>query len=381
MTTPSRLGTELSRSRRADAVLTLLDGSADTISWEWDIHRDEVSCSERSAAALGLPRDVHPLRLTHLLAPRAPGARQALKAQLLDEIAVADGQRPSRVEYELDLVVDGQIRRHLLIASVLSDTNGRPSHLFVVEVDITRSVHITAELKDQQRELERHLLAAERRCSSLQDYLAVLAHDLRSPLRSLANFAALANSTWGEAAPQDARTMLLYLQTEAARSADMVDELLAFASVGADALTMAPVPLDVLVQESWDNLDRPDDAALDFDDLPTVNADKRLLLRFFDNVLGNSVKYRASRPLKVHVSAKRIGPFWRCAVHDNGVGMPAGEHANAFDLFRRLTTSGEGNGLGLAIARRVIEAHEGEVWALPAADDGGTSVYFTLPVR
>ena len=161
----------------------------------------------------------------------------------------------------------------------------------------------------------------------------------------------------------------------------MVDELLAFASVGADALRMAPVPLGALVQESWDNLERPDDAAIDFGDLPTVNADKKLLLRFFDNVLGNSVKYRASRPLKVQVSAKRIGPFWRFAVHDNGIGMPAGEHANAFDLFRRLTTSGEGNGLGLAIARRVIEAHEGEVWALPAADDGGTSVYFTLPVR
>lgn len=381
MTPPARPGTELPRGRRADAVLTLLEGTTEAIVWEWDIHRDEVSCSDRSVAALGLPRDVHPLRLSHLLASRAPAARQDLKAQLLDEIAVADGQHASRLECELDLVVDAQIRRHLLRATVLTDPTGRPTHLMVVEVDITRSVHLTSELRNQHRELERRLLEAERRGAALEDYLAVLAHDLRSPLHSLANFAALANSTWGEAAPADARTMLRYLQTEAQRSADMVDELLAFASVGADALTLAPVPLNALVLQSWDSLDRPDDAALACDELPTVRADKRLLLRFFDNVLGNAVKYRAARPLRVSVSAKRIGPLWRLAIHDNGVGMPAGEHASAFDLFRRLTTSGEGSGLGLAIARRVIEAHQGEVWALPAADNGGTSVFFTLPVR
>jgi signal transduction histidine kinase len=117
------------------------------------------------------------------------------------------------------------------------------------------------------------------------------------------------------------------------------------------------------------------------DKYPRVYADKVRIREVLTNLIQNSIKYHdKNRPLKIeigHHSAKDEVVFF---VRDNGIGIDISEFEKVFDLFYRGTASGEGSGAGLAIVKRIIEAHGGRVWA-EGEMGKGTSIYFTLPQR
>jgi signal transduction histidine kinase len=119
-------------------------------------------------------------------------------------------------------------------------------------------------------------------------------------------------------------------------------------------------------------------ATLDVGELPEVDGDPRQLRRVLQNLVGNAVKFRAQAPLRIEVSALRDSQEWVVTVRDNGLGVDADQASRIFGMFERANREVDGVGIGLAVSRRIVEAHDGRIW-VERAGDGGSAFRFTLP--
>jgi signal transduction histidine kinase len=174
--------------------------------------------------------------------------------------------------------------------------------------------------------------------------------------------------------------VLQELRASTDRGRELIDGVLAYARSG--ELTRERVSLDdVLADVASDLRVAIDDAGavLLVEDLPTVSGDPAQLRRVFLNLVGNALKFRGDAPLRIDVGAERREHEWVVTVRDNGVGIAREHVATIFGMFSRLERRVEGSGIGLAVCRRVVEAHGGHIWVEPA-DGGGSAFRFTLPI-
>jgi light-regulated signal transduction histidine kinase (bacteriophytochrome) len=111
-----------------------------------------------------------------------------------------------------------------------------------------------------------------------------------------------------------------------------------------------------------------------------ITSDLIQLTRLFQNLLVNSIKYRSEAPPAIHVAARRQGAEWRISVHDNGIGIEPQYAEKVFGIFRCLEPreKGGGNGMGLAICRKIVSRHGGRIWVESELGKGAT-FHFTLP--
>ena len=141
------------------------------------------------------------------------------------------------------------------------------------------------------------------------------------------------------------------------------------------------VALDRLMAEVADDL-RPSlegaGATLEICELPEVEGDPRQLRRVLQNLVGNAVKFRGDAPLRVEVSALQDSQEWVVTVRDNGAGVDPDQASRIFGMFSRADSATEGAGIGLAVCRRIVEAHGGRIWVEPG-EDGGSDFRFTMP--
>jgi signal transduction histidine kinase len=213
--------------------------------------------------------------------------------------------------------------------------------------------------------------------SELRGYADMVAHDLREPVTGIAHLVTLLERRADEP-PSPEVLALLRASTERAR--ELIDGVLDYARAG--ELQRERVALDrVMGEVAADLLPTLDGAgaALEVGALPEVQGDPRQLRRVLQNLVGNAVKFRAEAPPRVEVSALQGNEGWVVTVRDNGVGVNPDHASRIFGMFARVNGDTEGTGIGLAVCRRVVEAHGGRIWVEPA-EGGGSAFRFTLPV-
>ena len=212
--------------------------------------------------------------------------------------------------------------------------------------------------------------------SELRNYADVVAHDLSEPVAGIAMLVGLLERR-AEQPPSPA--VLSQLRASAERARDLIDGVLLYARVG--ELSTEPVALGELMAEVAEDLRaRLDEAGatLEVGELPEVQGDRRQLRRVLQNLLANAVKFRGDAPLRVEVTTVRDSLEWVVTVRDNGLGVDAAQATRIFSMFSRANEQIDGAGIGLAVCRRIIEAHGGRIWVEPA-DSGGSAFRFTLP--
>ena len=210
----------------------------------------------------------------------------------------------------------------------------------------------------------------------LRNYADVVAHDLSEPVAGIAMLVGLLERR-AEQPPSPA--VLRQLRASAERARDLIDGVLVYARVG--ELSTEPVALGELMAEVAEDLrTRLDEAnaTLEVGELPEVQGDRRQLRRVLQNLLANAVKFRGDAPLRVEVTAVRDSLEWVVTMRDNGLGVDAAQATRIFSMFSRANEHVDGAGIGLAVCRRIIEAHGGRIWVEPA-DSGGSAFRFTLP--
>jgi len=212
--------------------------------------------------------------------------------------------------------------------------------------------------------------------AELRSYADVVAHDLSEPVAGIAMLVGLLERR-GEQPPPPA--VLGQMRSSAARAQDLIDGVLLYARAG--ELSLEPLRLGVLVTEVAEDLHarlEEAGATLAVGELPEVRGDPRQLRRVLQNLLANAVKFRGDAPLRVEVSAVRDTHEWVVTVRDNGVGVQPAQATRIFGMFSRASNEIDGAGIGLAVCRRIVDAHGGRMWVEPA-DGGGSAFRFTLP--
>jgi signal transduction histidine kinase len=212
--------------------------------------------------------------------------------------------------------------------------------------------------------------------ADLRNYADVVAHDLNEPIAGIQMLVGLLERRADEPPPPG---VLEQLRDSTERARDLIDGVLVYARAG--ELHSERVTLGQLVAEVADDVATTladAGATLDVGDLPEVDGDPRQLRRVLQNLLGNAVKFRDEAPLRVEVSARPDSQEWVLTVQDNGIGVDPEEASRIFGMFTRADRRREGAGIGLAVCRRIVEAHGGRIWVERPAG-GGSAFRFTLP--
>ena len=221
--------------------------------------------------------------------------------------------------------------------------------------------------------------------ADLQRFAYVCAHDLREPLRMVTAYTQLLAHRYQGRLDADADEFIRFAVEGALRMDSLVRDLLAYARLGAAGEGVADVDAREIVDEALANLAlsiRESDASLRVDPLPRVVGPRVELVALFQNLIGNALKFRGEQRPEVHVSGERdAGSDWATfRVRDNGIGMDARYADRIFGVFQRLHTRSEypGNGIGLAICKKVVESLGGEI-SVASEPGRGSTFTFTLP--
>jgi len=222
--------------------------------------------------------------------------------------------------------------------------------------------------------------------TALEQFAYVASHDLQEPLRTMRSYAELLTSKYQGKLDADADQFLGFIVSAAARMSSLIHDLLAYARLTTEEERPVSVALDEDLEAALTHLDgaiKESGASVTHDPMPTLPVDRGQMVRLFQNLIGNAVKYRkADEPVHVHLSAELTGAEWVISIRDNGIGFDPKYASAIFQPFKRLHKAEEfpGTGVGLAICRRIVQAQRGRIWAESKLGEG-TTFFFTLPVE
>jgi signal transduction histidine kinase len=219
--------------------------------------------------------------------------------------------------------------------------------------------------------------------AELEQFAYIASHDLQEPLRMVATYTQLLAERYRGRLDENADKFIGYACEGALRMQTLVQDLLAFSRVGRNCDTCAHVDCKAAMAEVLLNLGpaiQESGAAVTHGALPAVWADRSQVTQIFQNLIGNAIKFRGKEAPAISVQAEKVGPQWVFSVSDNGIGIAPEYAENIFVVFQRLHTRTEypGNGIGLAICKKIIERCGGKIWVEAQAGHG--SIFkFTLP--
>jgi signal transduction histidine kinase len=253
--------------------------------------------------------------------------------------------------------------------------------------DAQRVEWMIRQLKTSREAEERLIHQAEQLARSnagLEQFAYVASHDLREPLRMMSTYSQLLARKYGGRLDAEAEQIMGYIVDGASRIESLVSGLSAYSSVTAPdesgrsgrvdmnrAAGVAILNLTALIRETG--------ARVTQDDLPAVRGDETQLVQVVQNLIDNAIKFRKMDEAPcVHLTGRRAGEDAVFSVRDNGIGIPTLYQAQIFGIFKRLSRSGSGTGIGLALCQRIVEKHHGTIW-VESEPGKGSQFSFTIP--
>ena len=248
---------------------------------------------------------------------------------------------------------------------------------------------ISRDIKERKQSEKRLKKLVENLKSSneeLEQFIHCAYHDLQEPLRTVASYTQLLEYRYKDKLDSDANDFINYAVNGAVRMQQIIQDLLEYSSVITKGEEFKPVNLENALNEAILNLTviiDHNNAEITHDPLPIIIADKRQIVQLFTNLIENAIKFKKDdKPPKIHISVskdKQNGEHvFRVA--DNGIGLEPRYAERIFVIFQKLHTLDkyQGNGIGLAVSKRIIERHGGYIW-VESKPQRGATFYFTVP--
>ena len=264
-------------------------------------------------------------------------------------------------------------------------TEGKPCQYVAIRADITKRKLVEQALARQALELSRRDEELARSNVELEQFAYVASHDLQEPLRTIANYTQLLAERYRGKLDEQADKYIAYSVDGAVRMQSLIHDLLKFSRVGKAEIEPRATDCRTVVEEALRNLQaavEESGAVVNWNGLPVVMADPSQLTQVFQNLIANAIKFHGSETPVIQIDAEKKDHEWVLTVSDNGIGIPAESWQDIFVIFRRLHTRTEyaGNGIGLAICKKIIERHGGKIW-IEAQAKPGCRFKFTLPAE
>ena len=269
-----------------------------------------------------------------------------------------------------------QIKYISVRALVVKDRIDRSLKLSGVAFDITEMQEGTEKLVSK---LNEELLRSNK---ELERFAYVASHDLQEPLRMVTNFTQLLARNYEDKLDKDANEFIYYAVDGARRMHDLINGLLAYSRVQTKGKEFQKVDLNVVLKNSLRNLSvnvEERNAQIKSDNLPTVLADESQMVQLFQNLISNSIKFSTDTP-RINISVKSEKKHHVISLTDKGIGIDPQSFEKIFQIFQRLHYKDEfkGTGIGLAICKRIVERHGGNIWVESETGKGST-FHFTIP--
>ncbi len=271
---------------------------------------------------------------------------------------------------------DGTYRWFLCRAVPLRSSKGAIVRWFGSCTDIQEQMNSATKLQAANDALRRSN-------SDLEQFAYAASHDLQEPLRMVAIYTQLLKEEYAGKLDSNAGTYIDFAVTGAQRMEALLKNLLSYAKIANtseaadredanEALKVAQLNLSAIIKET--------NASITSDELPIVWIPRFHLIRLFQNLLSNAMRYRGDLSPVIHVAARRTGHCWTFSVRDNGIGIAPEYLTQIFGVFKRLHSQQyEGTGIGLAMCQKIVERSGGHIWADSEVGKGST-FFFTLPV-
>jgi signal transduction histidine kinase len=211
----------------------------------------------------------------------------------------------------------------------------------------------------------------------LEQFACVASHDLQEPLRMVINYTQLLAERYRGKLDDQGDKFIQYAVDGAARMRTLIQDLMAFSCAGRQESSLQNTDCNEVVRQALGNLQvavQESGAIVTSDDLPVVLANTGQLRQVFQNLIGNAIKFRSTESPVIHIGKEWKGIEWAFSVTDNGISIAPANREVVFAVFRRLHTHTEysGNGIGLAICKRIVEQVGGKIWVEPQAAPGTT---------
>jgi PAS domain S-box-containing protein len=278
------------------------------------------------------------------------------------------------------------------------DENDNPIGFMEINTDITerkraeeslREARDKLELKVRERTAKLNILVEELKRSNgeLKQFAYVTSHDLQEPLRTISSFTQLLKRRYENKLDKDADEFIDYIVDGANRMQIMIRALLDYSRVNTRNSEFKSSNFEGILDQTMNSLKTAIDeshAIITRDSLPMLMVDDKQMIQLFQNLISNAIKFRSEdKNLKIHVSCQNQGNNnYIFSVSDNGIGIESQFKDRIFEVFQRLHTRDEysGTGIGLAICKKIVERHGGQIW-IESELGAGSTFYFTLPTN
>lgn len=275
---------------------------------------------------------------------------------------------------------DGTVRVMSATISRVQDDDGRTTHYIGVMDDITTR-------KAMEAERDRLIAALSRSNTEMARLTEVMSHHFQEPVRRLATFGArLRTSAASLAKDEESRMALAFIESESRRLRNLVSDVQLYLAADLTRATPGealadPGPVIQGVIKDLGAVLASQGAKIEVGALPAVPLDAARLRQMMTVLLKNALDHaRPGVPPRIRVSGEACGGLTRYRIEDNGIGVPVAYRERVFRLFEKLKAAGAGTGIGLSIARRIVEGRGGRIW-IEDGPDGGTAIVFELPVE
>jgi len=270
------------------------------------------------------------------------------------------------------------------------NSEGEIGGLIMYVSDITKEVEYTEqlekEIKERTQKVREQAESLEVANKELESFSYSISHDLRAPLRSINGFSDILMEDHADQLDEEGRRLMGVVKESAVTMGQLIDDMLNFSRLGKKKLLKSDVDMRALFESVFNeesaHYDRERIEA-NIEKLPSAKGDIALLKQVVVNLISNAFKYSSKEEkIIINISAEALEDKIVYSIEDNGVGFNMDYHDKLFGVFQRLHSKKEfeGTGVGLAIVKRIINKHGGQIWA-ESIEGQGTKFFFSLPIK